>query len=218
MPIDPRIAKAIADATRVARRKPFAPDTIGPRGSEPRATPQSSGLSWRDFVPILGDARSGADAKESLETGHPVRAALLAAGSLLPMVGGIRKASKLKSLGRGIEAWHGSPRKFERFSLDKASEANWKRSYGSGLYVADDPKVAEQYRRLYENDPPGHLYRANLDVSPDELLDRDLPLTAQSKRVRDILKREDYGAAQDYLGRDGGSFYDALAEGGDAAD
>jgi len=46
-------------------------------------------------------------------------------------------------------AYHGSPHKFEKFSLDKIGTGEGAQAYGHGLYFADDPAVAANYfRRL----------------------------------------------------------------------
>jgi hypothetical protein len=175
---------------------------------------------------------------------------------------------------KGIEAYHGSPHKFDKFDLEKIGTGEGAQAYGHGLYFADTRDVAQRYRKIRDfewkgsepvdaealsaassqydfdaahspehfarhlrfmsehTDPDfaddflraadhvergniqpkfdGHLYRVNLDVDPDDLLDLDLPLSEQSQKVKDVLQRENYGAATDET-RDGHSFYDALS-------
>lgn len=50
-------------------------------------------------------------------------------------------------LGAGpIRAYHGSPHDFDAFSLDKIGTGEGAQAYGHGLYFAENPKVAEEYR------------------------------------------------------------------------
>jgi hypothetical protein len=47
----------------------------------------------------------------------------------------------------GMTVWHGSPHVFERFDLRKIGTGEGAQSYGSGMYVAQNPKVAEDYAK-----------------------------------------------------------------------
>jgi hypothetical protein len=67
---------------------------------------------------------------------------LLSAG--LPMMGGLKAASSAK---KGIKAYHGSPHDFDQFSLSKIGTGEGNQSYGHGLYFAENPQVAADYRR-----------------------------------------------------------------------
>jgi hypothetical protein len=49
-------------------------------------------------------------------------------------------------LGSGIRAYHGSPHNFERFDLSKAGTGEGAQAYGHGIYVAENPAVARQYK------------------------------------------------------------------------
>jgi hypothetical protein len=46
-----------------------------------------------------------------------------------------------------MTVWHGSPHVFERFDLRKIGTGEGAQSYGSGMYVAQNPKVAEDYAK-----------------------------------------------------------------------
>ena len=46
----------------------------------------------------------------------------------------------------GMTAWHGSPHKFDKFSLDKIGTGEGAQAYGHGLYLAESPEVAMGYR------------------------------------------------------------------------
>ena len=47
-----------------------------------------------------------------------------------------------------LEAWHGSPHKFDRFSMDQIGTGEGAQAYGHGLYFADSEDVAKGYRDL----------------------------------------------------------------------
>ncbi len=53
----------------------------------------------------------------------------------------------------GITAWHGSPHKFDKFSMDKIGTGEGAQAYGHGLYLAESPDVANQYRINLAYDP-----------------------------------------------------------------
>lgn len=46
----------------------------------------------------------------------------------------------------GMTAWHGSPHKFDKFSLDKIGTGEGAQAYGHGLYLAESKDVAKQYQ------------------------------------------------------------------------
>ena len=45
-----------------------------------------------------------------------------------------------------LEAWHGSPHKFDKFSMDAIGTGEGAQAYGHGLYFADSEDVARGYR------------------------------------------------------------------------
>ena len=45
----------------------------------------------------------------------------------------------------GMTAWHGSPHKFDKFSMDKIGTGEGAQAYGHGLYLAEAPEVAQAY-------------------------------------------------------------------------
>jgi len=79
--------------------------------------------------------------------------------------------------GSRIRAYHGSPHNFERFDLSKIGTGEGAQVYGHGLYFAENPAVAEDYkqslsrtglwewdgkplRRDTEADIPSHVWHA----------------------------------------------------------
>ena len=47
----------------------------------------------------------------------------------------------------GLTVWHGSPYKFNKFDASKIGTGEGAQAYGHGLYVAENPKVAEEYKK-----------------------------------------------------------------------
>ena len=55
--------------------------------------------------------------------------------------------------GIGHIAYHGSPYKFDKFSLDKIGTGEGAQAYGHGLYLAENPEVSMQYRQAGSDRP-----------------------------------------------------------------
>jgi hypothetical protein len=174
-------------------------------------------------------------------------------GSLLPIAGllaaGQSEDADAGFVTRGgktlLEAWHGSPHKFDRFSMDQIGTGEGAQAYGHGLYFADSEDLARGYKSKLEKggglsdddtiarvlnsvdgdaekavaelrrrgntslqgetpenakrffqmaqkvsggyDPRGALYRTEIDVTPESLLDWDKPLSEQSEAVRGAI-------------------------------
>jgi hypothetical protein len=68
----------------------------------------------------------------------------------------------------GMTAWHGSPHKFDKFSLDKIGTGEGAQAYGHGLYLAESPEVAQSYKNGLSNRNQT-LWRDIEDVLPDAL-------------------------------------------------
>lgn len=78
-------------------------------------------------------------------------------------------------IGETIRAYHGGPNSFDRFDLGMIGSGTGAQSHGRGLYFAEDPGTAEDYRRLTAGSPDiqrlkiGDLVltpRNNFDYSP----------------------------------------------------
>lgn len=52
---------------------------------------------------------------------------------------------------RLIKAYHGSPHDFEKFSTEKIGTGEGAQAYGHGLYFAENPEVAADYRKSLAN-------------------------------------------------------------------
>lgn len=84
-------------------------------------------------------------------------------------------------------AWHGSPHKFEKFTLQKIGTGEGNQAFGWGLYFAGKKDVAEYYRRVLSKKGDGQVYK--VEVPDDhELLNYDAPLTEQNPAVLEKLK------------------------------
>jgi len=63
---------------------------------------------------------------------------------------GVSDDSEAGVISRGgrnlIEAWHGSPHKFDKFSMDNIGTGEGAQAYGHGLYFADEIDVAKGYQ------------------------------------------------------------------------
>ena len=59
---------------------------------------------------------------------------------LKPIMGG------LNQIANRIRAYHGSPHKFDKFDISKIGTGEGAQSYGHGLYFAENPEVAIDYR------------------------------------------------------------------------
>jgi hypothetical protein len=54
----------------------------------------------------------------------------------------------------GTTAYHGSPYLFDKFNVNKVGSGEGAQAYGHGMYFAENPKVAEEYRNAlkFDND------------------------------------------------------------------
>lgn len=52
----------------------------------------------------------------------------------------------------GMTVWHGSPHKFDKFDASKIGTGEGAQAYGHGLYVAESPDVAMQYKDVLRDE------------------------------------------------------------------
>ena len=60
---------------------------------------------------------------------------------------------KRRGLMPELDVYHGSPHKFDRFDASKIGTGEGNQSYGYGLYLAENPEVAETYQKMVNIGP-----------------------------------------------------------------
>jgi hypothetical protein len=85
--------------------------------------------------------------------GNVLPAAMMATGGSYALA-----PKEANAVGMGIRAYHGSPHDFDRFDLSKIGTGEGAQAYGHGLYFAENPQVAQQYKDGVLNMP---LIRGN---------------------------------------------------------
>jgi len=115
-------------------RLTFLPARVTPEGKE-WAVPGALAAAWNAFTA----PRRAIEGK--LE--DPVEEALNVAG--MAMTGAMPFSAPAGSLGMNV--WHGSPHKFDKFDASKIGTGEGAQAYGHGLYLAESPEVASQYRK-----------------------------------------------------------------------
>jgi hypothetical protein len=97
---------------------------------------------------------------------------------------------------RMIEAYHGSPHKFEKFSMENIGTGEGAQAYGRGLYFADSKDVARGYRgELTGRDAQARFQSALPDDADFEdvqdMLDQGLFTESQANVIR-ALEKDDW--------------------------
>jgi hypothetical protein len=114
------------------------------------------------FVPGIGQAMALRDIERARRANDPAAAAM-AATEFVPfgrLAGMMRRPGPIMS---EIDVYHGSPHRFEEFDASKIGTGEGAQAYGHGIYLAENPAVAEGYRKvLGEQKNP---YKANVAVS-----------------------------------------------------
>lgn len=83
--------------------------------------------------------------------------------------------------------WHGSPHKFDAFDASKIGTGEGSQAYGHGLYLADNPTVANSYRAMAGN--PGRRQAGLSGAGADQVvLDSTIQLTAKQFTGGDVAK------------------------------
>lgn len=104
--------------------------------------------------------------------------------------------------------YHGTRHEFDSFDISRIGSGEGNHAYGHGFYFAENEDVAKHYRDKLAGQRPkafnklspvdasneasisqaaGHLLRVRLNASPDELLDWNKPLSAQSRHIQKAL-------------------------------
>ena len=124
-------------------------------------------------LPLTGEAWTANDAGNAAKAGNYGQAAAMGLLGLLPMGGmmaaGLKAGVKVPSrMGQsGAIAWHGSPHKFDKFSLDKIGTGEGAQAYGHGLYLAEHPETAKAYAKSKTDDDIVNQFWDALDNAGD---------------------------------------------------
>lgn len=78
-----------------------------------------------------------------------------------------------------IEAYHGSPAKFEAFDSQHIGSGEGAQAYSYGHYVAENRAVAEGYAKKLSDGKEPQLYRVSIKRKPEEFLDWEADMDAQ---------------------------------------
>lgn len=90
---------------------------------------------------------------------------------------------------QGITAYHGSPHDFDRFDAGQIGTGQGAQTYGHGHYVAENESVARSYRDQLAGADNGRMYQVRINSTPENFLDLDSPVSAQSPHIRALLER-----------------------------
>ncbi len=127
-----------------------------------------------DFIPGVGDAVGVGDLRQSISSGDRlgmgIDGAAVALGTI-PIAGDLlaKGLKKGESALRGIDAWHGSPHRFNNFSMSNIGTGEGAQAYGHGLYFAENKGVSENYAKVLGDDMTayqGAMDDVNRAVSP----------------------------------------------------
>jgi hypothetical protein len=116
-------------------QKPELPASINPQGASVFDAPGQGIL--RKMVSLLGLD----DPQQIMGVG--------AAMDVGPMGGGLIDAvsQRFPRFAAAIKAYHGSPHDFEAFDTSKIGTGEGAQAYGHGLYFAENPAVAQEYKK-----------------------------------------------------------------------
>jgi hypothetical protein len=95
-----------------------------------------------------------------------------------------------KPMAQGIRAYHGSPYKFDKFSLDKIGTGEGAQAYGHGLYFAENPAVAKQYAGMPNSHLPRPTDSAHVAAAKDFIAHGMDPHKGLKAAYKDITTRE----------------------------
>jgi hypothetical protein len=107
----------------------------------------------------------------------------------LVTMGATAAPAETNAVGMGIRAYHGSPYDFNKFDLGKIGTGEGAQAYGHGLYFAENPQVAQQYRdALAAPTRPGRMYEVNINADPQHMLPWDEALAPDmAQAVRPLV-------------------------------
>lgn len=189
------------------------PNPRGPTGRDAF----TEGLQLSSFVPVVGDAAGLAGDIRMMATQPETRTfpnALMTLAGALPFI-------------PAMTVFHGSPHKFDAFDMKKIGTGEGAQAYGHGLYFAESPDVARQYRAdrgyvgrfmkdgLQSEWTPERIAQHALDQHGDnaaDMLRKTIKATSSSKNPAQIASNKELQKAVDMLESGtlnrGGAFYE----------
>jgi hypothetical protein len=156
-PNDSIIASSLMHPQEAARRaKDVFMRSIDAAGGVPREILDESSVFPFGIAPSIDEqAQAGLDLAGLMQTGAMPFAPASAGGTL----------------GMAIKAYHGTPHLFDSFDISKIGTGEGAQAYGHGLYFAQEPSIAESYRKnlsakdIAINDKKSDLITDMLDKS-----------------------------------------------------
>lgn len=109
-----------------------------------------------DVMAAMDSQQEGAAMVEAARQGNLLGAVGHGGMSLLSGAGAL---PLLPNLAGVIKAYHGSPHRFDRFSMENIGSGEGAQAYGHGLYFAENPGVAKSYQEQLSG--TGSLTRGN---------------------------------------------------------
>jgi hypothetical protein len=107
----------------------------------------------------------------------------------IAQMGAIPKS--LLGMGAMVKAYHGTPHKVDKFRMDKIGTGEGEQAYGHGLYFAENPDVARQYKETLTRISPDSDSRVVLRVDGKEIDTMSLPDDPINKRLNDYINAWD---------------------------
>lgn len=168
-----------SDAMRFQAMADNAPvGSVGASGGllAPRPTKKSNALTGLlaaggaipgvgDAVGLLGDAAMYASDPSSRTWPN----ALMTGLGALPFVPSAQQLAELAGPLSAMVVYHGSPHKFDAFDMSKIGTGEGAQAYGHGLYFAENPEVATDYRKTLSANRPDAAqtaYAAGEELAP----------------------------------------------------
>ncbi len=105
----------------------------------------------------------------------------------------------------GMTVFHGSPHKFTKFDLSKIGTGEGAQAYGHGLYFAENPRVAGNYRNRFA-ERGGYTYTPEVQKKYFPAWD------ALTEKLNDAHRRASDFAGDNAARRKAGTEYDQIAD------
>jgi hypothetical protein len=142
------------------------------------------------FIPGVGQALAARDFERARRADDEAGMAM-AAASALPVGRLVGALKGFDPAMREIDVYHGSPHRFEEFDASKIGTGEGAQAYGHGIYLAESPDVAKQYKKAS-------------DLTPEELEKQLKYALYKAETSNDPLVRDAFKNAAAQLKQSGG--------------